>query len=116
MSLDKGSSSRRDSSETSSSGAKDLVDKPVDDGGDRPGFGNAFEFFLATLGMAVGLGNLWRFPYVCYMNGGGTFLVPYIFMLIIVGLPVFFNDLALGQFSGASPIQIFGKIAPAFQG
>lgn len=80
------------------------------------GYSNGFEYFLTNLGFAVGLGNLWRFPYQCYVNGGGTFLVPYCIMLVIVGLPCYFSDLAVGQFTGSSPSRIFGRIAPAFKG
>ena len=82
----------------------------------RGGFANGCEYFLANLGLAVGLGNLWRFPYVCYNNGGGTFLFPYLLMLLVVGLPVFFTELAIGQYAGVSPTKIFGRIAPGLQG
>ena len=45
------------------------------------------EFILALVSMAVGLGNIWRFPYLCLENGGGAFIVPYIIMNIIEGKP-----------------------------
>jgi hypothetical protein len=49
-----------------------------EEGEERGEWGNHCEYFLTSLGLAVGLGNLWRFPYVCYENGGGTFLIPYL--------------------------------------
>ena len=47
----------------------------------------------------VGIGNIWRFPYICYKNGGGAFLVPYFVMLCVAGIPIFFMEMAIGQFS-----------------
>lgn len=55
------------------------------------------EFVLATIGNCVGVGNVWRFPYLCYKNGGGTFLVPYIIALCVIGVPIFLIELAVGQ-------------------
>ena len=83
---------------------------------DRDGWSNQFEFILSTMGYAIGLGNVWRFPYLVYKNGGGTFLIPYFLSLLLIGLPVFFLELALGQFSGQGPAQLFGRISPIFKG
>ena len=65
--------------------------------GERESWGNYWEFFLTSLGLAVGLGNVWRFPYVAYTNGGGSFLIPYLIMLLVVGVPAFWVELSVGQ-------------------
>ena len=75
----------------------------------RAEWGNHCEYFLTSLGLAVGLGNLWRFPYVAYSHGGGTFLVPYFIMLIVVAIPLFFMELVLGQYAGLSAIKIYSR-------
>ena len=85
---------------------------PEDERPKRGQWNNHCEFFLSSLGLAVGLGNLWRFPYICYMNGGGTFLIPYILSLLFVGLPLFFLEMALGQYAGLSCTKIYRRIAP----
>ena len=48
-----------------------------------------FEYFLTSLGIAVGLGNVWRFPYLCYKNGGGSFLIVYFISMALCGIPIF---------------------------
>ena len=60
-------------------------------------------FIIAAVGSAVGLGNIWRFPYVAYENGGGAFLIPYLLALITAGLPLLFLDYATGHRSVSSP-------------
>merc|ERR1711902_376030 len=83
---------------------------------ERGRWSNQFEFILSTGGYAVGLGNVWRFPYLAYQNGGGSFLLPYAIMLFFAGLPLFFMELALGQYTGQGPTRVFGRLAPAFKG
>jgi len=63
-----------------------------------------FAFIMATIGSAVGLGNIWRFPYVCYQNGGGAFLIPYMIALFSVGIPLLIVEFGVGQwFQSAAP-------------
>ena len=96
--------------------SQDHVPPVKDIKSERGQWSNQFEFILATMGYAVGLGNIWRFPYLVYKNGGGTFLVPYFIMLIFAGLPLFFLELILGQYSGQGPAKVFGRMSPIFKG
>ena len=56
----------------------------------------------SCIAMSVGLGNVWRFPYTAYKNGGGAFLIPYLVVLLFIGSPLYFMELAVGQFSSKS--------------
>ncbi|KAG7261567.1 hypothetical protein CRUP_023409 [Coryphaenoides rupestris] len=69
----------------------------------RGNWTNKTEQILSMIGFSVGLGNIWRFPYLAYSNGGGAFLIPYLIMLVVMGIPLFFLESALGQFSSQSP-------------
>lgn len=64
-------------------------------------------FIVAAIGSAVGLGNIWRFPYVTYTNGGGAFILPYLIALLSAGIPLLFFDYAIGnRYRGSSPLAL----------
>lgn len=71
---------------------------------DRGQFGSSLGFIMAAAGSAVGLGNIWRFPYLTGENGGGAFVFVYILCVLLIGLPLLFNEIALGRKSGKNPI------------
>ncbi|MBU1088080.1 MAG: sodium-dependent transporter [Candidatus Omnitrophica bacterium] len=73
----------------------------------RPQWKTHIGFLLAAIGSAVGLGNIWRFPYLCYKNGGGAFLVPYFIALLVVGIPLMILEIGLGhKMRGSAPASI----------
>ncbi|TNM89585.1 solute carrier family 6 member 4b [Takifugu rubripes] len=82
----------------------------------RDKWSKKMDFLLSVIGFAVDLGNVWRFPYICYQNGGGAFLIPYVLMAIFGGVPLFYMELALGQFHRTGAISIWKHICPIFKG
>ncbi|CAC5362095.1 Sodium- and chloride-dependent neutral and basic amino acid transporter B(0+),Sodium- and chloride-dependent taurine transporter,Sodium-dependent noradrenaline transporter,Sodium-dependent proline transporter,Sodium-and chloride-dependent glycine transporter 1,Sodium-dependent neutral amino acid transporter SLC6A17,Sodium- and chloride-dependent GABA transporter 3,Sodium- and chloride-dependent betaine transporter,Sodium-dependent dopamine transporter,Sodium-and chloride-dependent GABA transporter 1,Sodium len=84
-----------------------------DDGRDK--WSGNLDFLLSCVGYAVSITNIWRFPYLCYKNGGGAFLIPYVIFLLICVLPIVFIEYALGQFSSSSVLTVW-KISPLLKG
>ncbi|KAI8038734.1 sodium-dependent dopamine transporter [Drosophila gunungcola] len=83
---------------------------------DRETWSGKVDFLLSVIGFAVDLANVWRFPYLCYKNGGGAFLVPYGIMLVVGGIPLFYMELALGQHNRKGAITCWGRLVPLFKG
>ncbi|KAL1490958.1 hypothetical protein ABEB36_011627 [Hypothenemus hampei] len=82
----------------------------------RETWGKKVDFLLSVIGFAVDLANVWRFPYLCFKNGGGAFLIPYCIMLVIGGIPLFYMELALGQYNRKGAITCWGRLCPLFKG
>jgi NSS family neurotransmitter:Na+ symporter len=79
---------------------------------ERDAWKSRIGFVLAAAGSAIGLGNIWRFPYVTGQNGGAAFVVLYIIFVILIGIPVMVAELAVGRSARLNPVGAFRKIAP----
>ncbi|XP_032368935.1 sodium-dependent neutral amino acid transporter SLC6A17 [Etheostoma spectabile] len=90
------------------------IEVPEDDG--RPAWNSKLQYILAQVGFSVGLGNVWRFPYLCQKNGGGAYLVPYFILLLLIGIPLFFLELAVGQKIRRGSIGVWNYVCPSLGG
>lgn len=92
------------------------AETPLDDKKQRIQWSSPTEFLLTCIGYSVGLGNVWRFPYLCYKNGGGAFLIPYGLMILFIGTPLLFMEYSFGQYFGIGSLSIFKQVCPLLQG
>ncbi|XP_068188384.1 sodium-dependent neutral amino acid transporter B(0)AT3-like [Antennarius striatus] len=83
---------------------------------ERPKWDNKVQYLLTCIGFAVGLGNVWRFPYLCQTYGGGAFLIPYLIALVFEGLPLLYLELAIGQRLRMGSIGVWNSISPLLGG
>ncbi|XP_069117798.1 sodium- and chloride-dependent GABA transporter 1-like [Argopecten irradians] len=83
--------------------------------GKRELWQNGKEFMFSCIGVSVGLGNIWRFPYICYRNGGGAFLIPYFLFMIIIAIPQQMLQFSYPQFSSLGPAKAW-VCCPIFKG
>jgi len=79
---------------------------------ERGAWGSRMGFVLAAAGSAIGLGNIWRFPYSTAQNGGAAFVLMYIIFVILIGLPVMIAEIAIGRNAQLNPVGAFRKLAP----
>ncbi|XP_056144454.1 sodium-dependent neutral amino acid transporter B(0)AT2 [Lampris incognitus] len=97
-------------------GAGRSPDTVQTDDADRPAWDSKIQYVLAQVGFSVGLGNVWRFPYLCHQNGGGAFMLLYIVLLLVIGVPLFFMELAAGQSIRQGSIGVWKHISPKLAG
>ncbi len=79
----------------------------------RDGFTSQFGAIAAAAGSAIGLGNIWRFPYVTGENGGGAFLLIYLLAVLIIGIPAMLSELLIGRNTQKNPVGAFKKLKPS---
>ncbi|KAL9916422.1 sodium-dependent nutrient amino acid transporter 1-like isoform 2-T2 [Glossina fuscipes fuscipes] len=82
---------------------------------ERDTWGKGVEFLMSCIAMSVGLGNVWRFPFTALDNGGGAFLIPYLVVLFLVGKPIYYLEMIIGQFSSRGSVKVF-DLCPAMRG
>ena len=73
-------------------------------------WGSKIGFILASAGSAIGLGAVWKFPYMTAANGGGSFLLVFLIFTLLIGLPLLLAEFVLGRGAGVSAIRTFGKL------
>ncbi|XP_053189912.1 sodium-dependent neutral amino acid transporter B(0)AT1-like [Scomber japonicus] len=83
---------------------------------ERPKWDNKVQYLLTCIGFAVGIGNVWRFPYLCQIYGGGAFLIPYLIALVFEGLPLLYLEMAIGQRLRKGSIGVWNSISPFLGG
>uniref|UniRef100_A0A1I8PI57 Transporter n=1 Tax=Stomoxys calcitrans TaxID=35570 RepID=A0A1I8PI57_STOCA len=81
----------------------------------RDNWGNDLEFLMSCIALSVGLGNVWRFPFIALQNGGGAFLIPYLITLVLVGKPIYYLEMIMGQFSSRGSVKVY-DYAPIMRG
>ncbi|XP_078278940.1 sodium- and chloride-dependent GABA transporter ine [Rhinoraja longicauda] len=82
----------------------------------RETWSRQIEFTLAGIGYSVGLGNVWRFPFLCYRSGGGAFLIPFLVMLVVLGIPLLYMEIAVGQYFRVGPVKTLAMVCPLLKG
>ncbi|KAG1679549.1 Sodium-dependent serotonin transporter [Nymphon striatum] len=91
----------------------DSWDDSTEDESSKP-MSKRLHFLFSCLGYSVGLGNIWRFPYMIYRNGG-AFLLPFTIVVLVIGMPLYYLEIIIAQFTGQGPMAIW-EMAPFFKG
>ncbi|XP_012686873.1 sodium-dependent neutral amino acid transporter B(0)AT1-like [Clupea harengus] len=94
----------------------DLEKLEKEEAGDRPKWDNKTQYLLTCVGFCVGLGNVWRFPYLCQSHGGGAFMIPFLILLVLEGVPLLFLEFAIGQRLRSGSLGVWRSIHPCLAG
>ncbi|XP_037120688.1 sodium-dependent neutral amino acid transporter B(0)AT1-like [Syngnathus acus] len=92
----------------------DRIEKEEAD--NRPKWDNKAQYILTCVGFCIGLGNVWRFPYLCQSHGGGAFLIPYLLLLVLEGMPLLLLEFAIGQRLRKGSVGVWRAISPYLTG
>ncbi|XP_077453975.1 solute carrier family 6 member 19b [Stigmatopora argus] len=87
-----------------------------EEAGDRPKWENKTQYMLTCVGFCVGLGNVWRFPYLCQSHGGGAFMIPFLILLVLEGIPLLYLEFAIGQRLRGGSVGVWSSIHPYLTG
>ncbi|KAM5264432.1 sodium-dependent neutral amino acid transporter B(0)AT1 [Ctenodactylus gundi] len=82
----------------------------------RPQWDNKAQYMLTCVGFCVGLGNVWRFPYLCQSHGGGAFMIPFLILLVLEGIPLLHLEFAVGQRLRKGSVGVWSAIHPTLKG
>jgi len=88
----------------------------LDEPEERGEWSSRLAFYMATIGAAVGFGNVWRFPSLAVKYGGGAFFVPYLMALFLLGIPLAILEIGFGQYFQTGDIGVFGTFHPRLRG
>ncbi|KAK5855341.1 hypothetical protein PBY51_005446 [Eleginops maclovinus] len=94
----------------------DLERMETEEAGDRPKWDNKTQYLLTCVGFCVGLGNVWRFPYLCQSHGGGAFMIPFLILLVLEGIPLLHLEFAIGQRLRKGSVGVWRSINPHLTG
>uniref|UniRef100_G3NXI9 Transporter n=1 Tax=Gasterosteus aculeatus aculeatus TaxID=481459 RepID=G3NXI9_GASAC len=88
----------------------------TEEAGDRPKWDNKAQYLLTCVGFCVGLGNVWRFPYLCQSHGGGAFMIPFLILLVLEGIPLLHLEFAIGQRLRKGSVGVWSSVSPYMTG
>ncbi|TNM93304.1 hypothetical protein fugu_018706 [Takifugu bimaculatus] len=95
---------------------EDLERMEKEEAEDRPKWDNKAQYILTCVGFCIGIGNVWRFPYLCQSHGGGAFLIPYLILLVLEGMPLLLLEFAIGQRLRKGSVGVWRTINPYLTG
>ncbi|XP_066572084.1 sodium-dependent neutral amino acid transporter B(0)AT1 [Amia ocellicauda] len=95
---------------------EELEKLETEEADDRPKWDNKAQYMLTCIGFCVGLGNVWRFPYLCQSHGGGAFMIPFLILLVLEGIPLLHLEFAIGQRLRKGSVGVWSTIHPYLLG